>query len=44
MLEYTGFTDIRIGDPVDTIGGATGQDKARACDVYGYPFLARKTS
>ena len=44
MLEDTGFVDVRIGDPVDTFGGATGEDKARAFDVYGYPFLARKPS
>jgi hypothetical protein len=42
MLEASGFIDIRIGPPVDTFGGARGEDKARAYDVYGYPFLARK--
>ena len=42
MLEYTGFVDVRIGDAVDTFGGATGEEKARAFDVYGYAFLARK--
>ena len=42
MLEETGFADIEIGDAVDTFAGATGQDKARAFDVYGYAFLARK--
>ena len=35
MLEDTGFTDVQIGDGVDTFGGATGEDKARAYDVYG---------
>ena len=42
MLEETGFVDVQIGDAVDTFGGATGEDKARAFDVYGYAFLARK--
>jgi hypothetical protein len=42
MLEESGFVDVRIGDPVDTFGGAPGEEKARAFDVRGYPFLARK--
>lgn len=42
MLEDTGFVEIQIGPAVDTFGGASGQDKARAFDVYGYAFLARK--
>ena len=42
MLEDTRFVDIQIGDAVDTFGGASGEDKARAFDVYGYAFLARK--
>ena len=42
MLEDVGFTDVRIGDAVDTFGGATGEDKARAFEVYGYAFLARR--
>jgi hypothetical protein len=42
MLEETGFTDVRIGDPVDTFGGAVGEEKARAFEVYGYAFLARR--
>jgi hypothetical protein len=42
MLEETGFTDIRIGDPVDTFAGASGEEKARAFDVHGYAFLARR--
>jgi hypothetical protein len=43
MLEGTGFSDIVIGDPVDTFAGADGEDKARAYEVYGYAFLARKS-
>jgi hypothetical protein len=42
MLEDVGFADIRIGPPADTFGGATGEEKARAYEVYGYAFLARK--
>jgi hypothetical protein len=42
MLEDAGFIDVQIGPPVDAFGGATGEDKARAYDVYGYAFLARK--
>ena len=42
MLEDTGFVDVRIGPPVDTFGGAGGEDKARAYEVYGYAFLASK--
>ena len=42
MLEDTGFVDVRIGDAVDTFGGATGEEKARAYEVYGYAFLARR--
>jgi hypothetical protein len=42
MLEDTGFVDVQIGDPVDTFGGAGGEEKARAFEVYGYAFLARR--
>ncbi|HEX9529569.1 MAG TPA: hypothetical protein VF954_00430 [Acidimicrobiales bacterium] len=42
MLEDTGFTGVRTGPPADTFAGATGEDKARAYEVYGYAFLARK--
>ena len=42
MLEESGFADVEIGPAVDTFGGAAGQDKARAFDVRGYAFLARK--
>jgi hypothetical protein len=41
MLEDTGFIGVQVGPPVDTFGGATGEDKARAYEVYGYAFLAR---
>jgi hypothetical protein len=42
MLEDTGFVDVAIGDPVDTFGGAPGEGNARAYDVHGYAFLARR--
>jgi hypothetical protein len=42
MLEEAGFEEIRIGDAVDTFGDAGGEKKARAFEVFGYPFLARK--
>jgi hypothetical protein len=42
MLEEAGFVDVKIGAPVDTFGGASGEKNARRFEVYGYPFLARK--
>jgi hypothetical protein len=42
MLEQTGFVDVRIGEPVDTFGGAGGERNARAYEVFGYAFLAHK--
>lgn len=42
MLEDIGFTGIVVGDALDTFGGAAGQGKARAYEVLGYAFLARK--
>ena len=42
MLDETGFLEVQIGEPVDTFGGATGEEKARAYEVFGYPFLARR--
>ena len=42
MLEDIGFVDVIIGPRVDTFGGASGEAKARAFDVYGYAFAARK--
>ena len=42
MLREAGFVDVQIGPPVDTFGGAVGEDKARAFEVYGYAFRARK--
>ena len=42
MLEDSGFTDVVIGAAVDTFGGAKGEGNARAFDVYGYAFMARR--
>ncbi len=42
MLQDSGFTDVVIGEAIDTFGGAKGEDKARAFDVYGYAFMARR--
>ncbi len=44
MLEQAGFVDIAVGPPVDTFGGAGGEKNARAYEVYGYAFLARRPS
>ena len=42
MLLDSGFTDVVIGEAVDTFGGAQGEDKARAFAVYGYAFMASR--
>jgi hypothetical protein len=42
MLEEIGFIDVQIGSPSDTFKGAGGEPNARAFEVFGYPFLARK--
>ena len=42
MLQDSGFTDVETGDPVDTFGGAKGEAQARAFEVYGYAFMARR--
>jgi hypothetical protein len=42
MLEQAGFVDVVIGDRVDTFGGAGGERNARAYEVYGYAFRARR--
>lgn len=44
MLEQAGFVDVRIGERVDVFGGAAGEAKARAYEVFGYAFLGRKPS
>jgi hypothetical protein len=42
MMEDMGFADIEIGPPVDTFGGAAGEENARAFEVFGYAFRAVK--
>lgn len=42
MLEEVGFVGVEIGSPVDTFGGAGGEEKARAFEVFGHSFLALK--
>jgi hypothetical protein len=42
MLEEIGFTDVRVGDAVDTFAGAGGEEKARTFSTFGYAFLARR--
>ena len=42
MLVEAGFTDVEIGEPVDTFDGASGETNAKAYDVRGYPFRARR--
>jgi hypothetical protein len=42
MLHEAGFVDVVIGDPVDTFAGAGGERSARAYEVYGYAFRARR--
>jgi hypothetical protein len=44
MLEYSGFVGVFIGPPMDTFGGAAGEAKARAFEVYGYAFLAHSAT
>ena len=41
-MEDIGFVDIEIGLPTDIFDGAGGEKNARAFEVFGYPFLARK--
>ena len=42
MLEDIGFVEVRIGPPIDTFKGASGEKNARRFEVYGYSILARK--
>ena len=42
MLQDSGLTDVVIGKPVDTFGGAKGEDNTRAFDVHCYAFMARR--
>jgi arsenite methyltransferase len=42
MLEDIGFVEVRIGPPIDTFQGASGEKNARRFEVFGYSILARK--
>ncbi|HVL93049.1 MAG TPA: hypothetical protein VM264_06855 [Acidimicrobiales bacterium] len=42
MLLEAGFVDVAVSEPVDTFGGSPGEANARAFDVHGFAFLARK--
>jgi hypothetical protein len=42
MLQDSGFTDVVTGAAINTFGGAKGEDRARAYDVYGYAFMATR--
>lgn len=42
MIVDAGFEAVEIGPRVDTFGGAGGEPNARAFEVFGYAFLARK--
>ena len=44
MLHDSGFEHVTIGPPVDTFNGARGEANARSFDVYGYAFLAHRTT
>ena len=42
MLEEAGFSDVVIGEAVDTFAGAAGEANARTFEVFGFAFLARR--
>jgi arsenite methyltransferase len=42
LLAGAGFVDIEVGPGVDTFRGAPGESSARAYEVAGHPFFARK--
>ena len=42
MLEAAGFVDVQVSAPYDTFGGASGEKNARAFEVNGFTFMARK--
>lgn len=42
MLIEAGFADVALGEPVDTFDGAGGERNARAYEVRGYAFRARR--
>jgi arsenite methyltransferase len=44
LMADAGFVDIEVGPGIDTFGGAPGEKNARAFEVAGHPFFARKPS
>lgn len=40
FIEGAGFVDLAVGLPTDTFGGAAGESRARAFDVYAHTFRA----
>jgi hypothetical protein len=42
VIQAAGLVDVEVGPPVDTFGGASGEDKARQFGTYGHPIRARK--
>ena len=42
LIEGAGFVGTSVGLPTDTFGGAAGEERARAFDVFGHTFRARK--
>lgn len=42
LMHAAGLVDVEVGPPVDTFGGARGEENARAFGVKAHTFLARK--
>jgi arsenite methyltransferase len=42
LITAAGFTDLAVGLGTDTFGGAAGEDRARAFEVFAHTFRARK--
>lgn len=42
MIRGAGLVDVELGSPVDTFGGAAGEEKARLFGTLGYSIRARK--
>ena len=42
FIQGAGFIDLAVGLPTDTFGGAAGESRARAFDVYAHTFRAVK--
>jgi SAM-dependent methyltransferase len=42
LVDDAGFTNVAVGLPTDTFGGAAGEGRARSFEVSGHTFRARK--